>query len=235
MKVDINIKLLMGNSRILRRQIHLLKAIDTTKSITEAAREVGISYKNAWDSLNEINNIADEPLIVRTSGNRKNSGSELSAYGRGLVATYERLREVQAEVLERVCQGGRLENYDESAARELFKVGLQISVANQLRCRVTGIVQDEIFALIEGVLVGGAGAKFAGAAGAGAKFGANSNLGAGGAGFAGFAGFAGGAMSRSLAQIRIWARAARVLRVLLAGLGLAGVAMLRARAAARSC
>ncbi len=148
MQVDVNLKLLLGNSRILRRQIKLLKAVDRTKSITEAAREIGISYKNAWDSINEINALADEPLLVRASGNRKNSGSELSSYAKGLIATYERLSEIQSEVLKRVCEDGRLENFNEKAARGLEKIGLQISVTNQISVKITTILQDDIFAYI---------------------------------------------------------------------------------------
>ncbi|GEM_PF-4019746 len=148
MEVDVNLKLLMGNSRVLRRQIRLLKAIERTKSITEAAKEVGISYKNAWDNINEINTLAKEPLIVRTSGNRKNSGSELSDYARWLIGVYDQVCLVQREVLRRVCKNLQLENFSEEAVGALSKN--LVNLKNLLPVKITQISLDSVSATLVG-------------------------------------------------------------------------------------
>ena len=76
MKADVSLELFLDSGvSVLAKHIELLKAVEHTKSITKAAEYVGISYKNAWDSLDALNNRSDEPLIARAEGNKKNSGA----------------------------------------------------------------------------------------------------------------------------------------------------------------
>jgi len=87
MKADVSLELFLDSGvSVLAKHIELLKAVEHTKSITKAAEYVGISYKNAWDSLDALNNRSDEPLIARAEGNKKNSGSELTPYGKKMIA-----------------------------------------------------------------------------------------------------------------------------------------------------
>ena len=81
--------LLGKETSLLAKHIKLLKAVDETKSITKAAEIVGVSYKNGWDALNLINNASKKPLIVRTQGTKKNSGSELTPYAHKLIRAYD--------------------------------------------------------------------------------------------------------------------------------------------------
>jgi molybdenum-dependent DNA-binding transcriptional regulator ModE len=48
-------------------RIGLLEAIDRFGSITRAAREVGVSYKTAWDAVDAMNNAAERPLVERAA------------------------------------------------------------------------------------------------------------------------------------------------------------------------
>ena len=79
-----------GRLWILRRQseflggdrIALLEKIDELGSITKAAKAVGISYKNAWDTVNLINNLAEKPLVNRSAGGKGGGGTSLTAEGK---------------------------------------------------------------------------------------------------------------------------------------------------------
>ena len=51
-------------------RIALLRAIDAHGSISAAAREMGMSYKAAWDAIDAINNLAGTPLVVRETGGK---------------------------------------------------------------------------------------------------------------------------------------------------------------------
>lgn len=42
------------------RRMTLLKRIRETGSISQGAKLAGISYKSAWDAINEMNQLADE-------------------------------------------------------------------------------------------------------------------------------------------------------------------------------
>ena len=44
------------------QQVALLERIATDGSITRAAKSVGISYKNAWDTVDAMNQLAGEAL-----------------------------------------------------------------------------------------------------------------------------------------------------------------------------
>lgn len=148
MKADINLELFLNDGAcVLQKHIELLKAVDDTKSITKAAEAIGISYKNAWDSLDILNNKSDKPLIARTNGNKKNSGSELTAYGKKMIDVYESLLMAQRDFLSKVCTN--LDICDADVAN-LSRLSLNLSARNQLNCEIvsikSGAVSSEIVA-----------------------------------------------------------------------------------------
>ena len=52
------------------QRIALLAQIAELGSITRAAKAVGISYKGAWDAIDELNNLAERPLVERSVGGK---------------------------------------------------------------------------------------------------------------------------------------------------------------------
>ena len=52
------------------KRIRLLEAIVAHGSLNRAAKAVPLSYKAAWDALDSMNNLAETPLVVRTTGGR---------------------------------------------------------------------------------------------------------------------------------------------------------------------
>ena len=73
----------LGDNRIA-----LLERIDRLGSISKAAKAAGISYKTAWDVIDEVNNLSTEPLVVRTSGGRGGGGTVLTGEGKEVVRLY---------------------------------------------------------------------------------------------------------------------------------------------------
>ncbi|MGF7442051.1 TOBE domain-containing protein [Campylobacter concisus] len=137
MKADINLELFLGeDTQVLAKHITLLKAIKETKSITKAAELVGISYKNAWDCLDTINNKSSKPLIIRADGNKKNSGSELSEYADKLIKIYDAILETQKDFLQKICQKVDFEDVD---IVNLQRMNMNLSARNQLSCEIIGI------------------------------------------------------------------------------------------------
>ena len=63
-------------------QIVLLEKIYELGFITKAAKAVGISYKTAWDTVNTINNLAEQPLVDRPTGGKGGGGTSLTAEGK---------------------------------------------------------------------------------------------------------------------------------------------------------
>jgi len=153
MKADVSLELFLDSGvSILAKHIELLKAVDDTKSITKAAELVGISYKNAWDNLDALNNRSDNPLIVRAQGNKKNSGSELTEYGKKMVLLYDAMLQSQKIFLEKVCSNI---NVDTNEILNLQRMSMSLSARNQLNCEIIDIKQGAVNSQIIAKLAGG--------------------------------------------------------------------------------
>lgn len=77
-----------GTALAGKRWMALLAGIEQTRSISAAARQVGLSYKAAWDAVEAMNNLSDGALVVRSKGGSGGGGTTLTARGRQLVKTY---------------------------------------------------------------------------------------------------------------------------------------------------
>lgn len=73
--------------------VELLQLIETTGSINQAAKKMGMSYKKAWEIVNRLNEIVDSPMVITATGGEKGGGSALSEEAKQLIAYYQSLRE----------------------------------------------------------------------------------------------------------------------------------------------
>jgi molybdate transport system regulatory protein len=85
-------------------RIRLLEGIERYGSITQAAKQVPLSYKAAWDAVNDMNNLADEALVERSVGGLHGGGTRLTEYGRRMIAFYRALEEDYQVVVDRLAQ-----------------------------------------------------------------------------------------------------------------------------------
>lgn len=72
-------------------RVGLLKGIDYNGSIAQAAKDMKMSYKAAWDAIDTINNLSNEPLIQRKIGGKRGGGSHLTDEGKLAIEAYEAL------------------------------------------------------------------------------------------------------------------------------------------------
>jgi molybdate transport system regulatory protein len=72
----------------------LLEAIAAHGSISAAGREMGMSYKRAWDLVAEMNRIFGAPVVHAQMGGKSGGGAELTKLGRDVVAHF---RAIEAE------------------------------------------------------------------------------------------------------------------------------------------
>ncbi|CDL80532.1 molybdenum-dependent transcriptional regulator [Xenorhabdus cabanillasii] len=82
------------------RRIELLKQIKITGSISQGARQAGISYKSAWDAINEMNQLADGLLVDRATGGKGGGGAQLTRYGERLIQLYDLLEKIQQKAFD---------------------------------------------------------------------------------------------------------------------------------------
>ncbi|EIK73591.1 molybdate transport transcriptional regulator, ModE family [Pseudomonas synxantha BG33R] len=121
------------SQHIIRRpqRIALLGHIAEQGSITRAAKSAGLSYKAAWDAIDELNNLAQKPLVERSVGGKGGGGAKLTQEGERVLRLYQRLQVLQAELL----------GSDEAASdfNLLGRLMLRTSARNQLHGQVVAI------------------------------------------------------------------------------------------------
>jgi molybdate transport system regulatory protein len=86
-------------------KIELLEGIARTGSISQAAREMRMSYRRAWLLLEDMNVSFDHPVARASVGGRGGGGVVLTSFGSGLVAGYRRL-ESRLRPLADACMKG---------------------------------------------------------------------------------------------------------------------------------
>lgn len=75
----------LGIGRIL-----LLENIKTTGSITQAARKLKMSYRKAWQLVEDMNRRAQKPLVEKTLGGAGGGGASLTQHGiQTIISFYE--------------------------------------------------------------------------------------------------------------------------------------------------
>jgi molybdate transport system regulatory protein len=79
------------SDRIGPGKILLLENIDACGSISAAGRAMDMSYKRAWDLVDEINRICRQPAVERQTGGKNGGGAVLTPFGVSLVARYRKI------------------------------------------------------------------------------------------------------------------------------------------------
>ncbi|USU18971.1 TOBE domain-containing protein [Paraburkholderia fungorum] len=132
-------------------RIALLAAIGETGSITSAAKAIGMSYKGAWDAIDTMNNLAGEPLVVRSTGGKGGGGTTLTPRAVKLIDTFRAVEREHRRFLERA--GAAIEGF--ATEWDLIgRIGVRTSARNQLYGTVSAItrgsVNDEVSLALPG-------------------------------------------------------------------------------------
>jgi len=121
---------------ISAKRIELLETIDTLGSISAAAKQLGISYRSAWDAVDEMNNMWDSPLVEKSPGGVHGGGTRLTAQGSELISGFKLM---QQEYL-RFIDGLSRELPDLKHFQQTFRrLSMRTSARNQFQGKVTMI------------------------------------------------------------------------------------------------
>lgn len=125
-----------GQPLLAGNRIALLEAIEQKGSITQAAKHVGLSYKGAWDAIDAMNNLSDQPLVTRATGGQHGGGSYLTEHGRQAVALYRTLEAAQQKLLASL----QTHVHDVERLNQLLRtIAMKTSARNQLSGVITKV------------------------------------------------------------------------------------------------
>ncbi|KJC52486.1 LysR family transcriptional regulator [Bradyrhizobium sp. LTSP849] len=80
-----------SEDRIGPGKIELLEQIREHGSISAAGRAMDMSYKRAWDLVDEINRICGQVAVEPQAGGKNGGGAMLTPFGEGLVTRYRKI------------------------------------------------------------------------------------------------------------------------------------------------
>lgn len=135
------------------RRIALLKQIEQTGSISQGAKNAGISYKSAWDAINDMNTLSEQTLVDRATGGKGGGGAVLTRYGQRLIQLYDLLAQIQQKAFDVLSDDDNLPL--DSLLGAISRFSLQTSARNQWFGTVTGRDHSQVQEHIEILLADG--------------------------------------------------------------------------------
>ena len=80
--------------------VELLELIRETGSINQAAKKMQMSYKKAWELVNNLNGMSAHPMVITATGGEKGGGSSISEEAIQMIDYHRQLRERFKKFLE---------------------------------------------------------------------------------------------------------------------------------------
>ncbi len=135
------------------RRIALLKQIEQTGSISQGAKNAGISYKSAWDAINDMNTLSEHALVDRATGGKGGGGAVLTRYGQRLIQLYDLLATIQQKAFDVLSDDDDVPL--DSLLAAISRFSLQTSARNQWFGTVTARDDSQVQQHVEILLADG--------------------------------------------------------------------------------
>jgi molybdate transport system regulatory protein len=82
-------------------KIALLEAIRDTGSLSQGARNVGMSYRRAWLLVESLRHTFREPVTLASTGGKDGGGMRVTEFGNALIRNYRALEREFATLAQR--------------------------------------------------------------------------------------------------------------------------------------
>ena len=117
----------------------ILRRVAETGSLTQAARQAGISYRSAWERVKTMEGKLGQRLVETTVGGKDGGSATLTEEGSELLKEFRKTRKLLFNVL------------DDSEAWE--DVGYRLSARNKLRAKVVEVKRGAVTSQVKMRLV----------------------------------------------------------------------------------
>jgi len=137
---------MLGQPFLLEKRIKLLYAIEEYGSISKAAKAVPMSYKSAWEAVDAMNNLSEQPIVERETGGKNGGGTTITVYGKKLLETYRTLKAEHTRFLERLSSLPQLETGE---LQTIGRLSMQISARNQIQGEILSLHRGKVNVALE--------------------------------------------------------------------------------------
>ena len=123
-----------SQSRIGAERIRLLEVVGQKGSISAAAKELGLSYKGAWDAVQALNNLFERPLVIAQPGGRSGGAASVTPAGQAVILAFRKVETELSQVIE------QLELHLADSANPLDQIIRSLSMRTSARNALRGVV-----------------------------------------------------------------------------------------------
>ncbi len=120
-----------SQSRVGADRIQLLERIGQRGSIAAAAKDLGLSYKGAWDAVQGLNNLFERPLVTAQTGGSAGGGAAVTPAGQAVIVAFRRVETELSQVIEQLEQ--HLAESGDPLDHILRSLSMKTSARNALR------------------------------------------------------------------------------------------------------
>jgi molybdate transport system regulatory protein len=113
----------------------LLRRISETNSLAEAAKLLGISYRNAWDRIKRLESRSGKKILESKAGGAAGGVSRLTPDGMTLFREFRSVRKYLFNAMDDRDSAGN--------------VGYKLSARNRVRAKITSIEKGDVVAMIK--------------------------------------------------------------------------------------
>ncbi len=120
-------------------RLKLLELVKEHGSISSAARAMGVSYKAAWEAVEQINNMSTIPLLDRTTGGEKGGGTVFTEHGLKFLRF---MKEFEGQFQNFLANFGNAS--DEMLLKYMQVIKFSTSATNQFGGRVVSLIPGDV-------------------------------------------------------------------------------------------
>lgn len=102
-RIDLGAHGRLGPGKLL-----LLERIAESGSISAAARSMNMSYRQAWDLVDQLNCAFDEPVVSSHAGGKAGGGAVLTPFGHSLIVTVRAIMRLAGQATSREVEALRV-------------------------------------------------------------------------------------------------------------------------------